>query len=191
MSISAFIPIKKFSDSKLRLTPILNPEEREQLASKMVNQTIDALKDSNICNSITLVTNDPNLYIDGTETFVTKSLLNDCLAEAILFCKPKDIILIMHADLPAIKKFDLQKLKDCFNNDVINIVSDAKEKGTNCLMFHSSMSFELKFGLNSFQLFLDEFSSKNYKHQNIMINALKDDLDSEEDYFKLIKYVKG
>ena len=48
MSISAFIPIKKFSDSKLRLTPILNPDEREQLASKMVNQTIDALKDSNI-----------------------------------------------------------------------------------------------------------------------------------------------
>ncbi|MBL6822706.1 MAG: 2-phospho-L-lactate guanylyltransferase, partial [SAR86 cluster bacterium] len=62
MGISAFIPVKKFSDSKLRLTSILNPEEREQLASKMVNQTIDALKDSNICNSITLVTNDPNLY---------------------------------------------------------------------------------------------------------------------------------
>ena len=74
---------------------------------------------------------------------------------------------------------------------MINIVSDTQEKGTNCLMFHSSMGFDLKFGIDSYQLFLDEFSSNNYAYQNIKIAALKDDLDSEEDYFKLIKYVKG
>jgi 2-phospho-L-lactate guanylyltransferase len=191
MGISAFIPVKKFSDSKARLKSILHPKEREQLASKMAKKSINALKDSNIFDSITLVTNDPDLHIEGTESFLSDSPLNKCLDEAIQFSKPQDIIFIMHADLPTINMLDLQKFKSSFNNDVINIVSDTQEKGTNCLMFHSSMGFDLKFGIDSYQLFLDEFSSNNYAYQNIKIAALKDDLDSEEDYFKLIKYVKG
>ena len=191
MGISAFIPVKKFSDSKDRLKSILGPEERQQLASKMANQSINVLKNSNICDSITIVTNDPHLNIEGAESFVSDSPLNMCLDEAIKFYKPRDIILIMHADLPAINILDLQKLKNSFKNNAINVVSDAQEKGTNCLLFHSSMVFDLKFGIDSYQLFLDEFSLNNYAYENIKIDALKDDLDSEEDYFKLIQYVKG
>ena len=64
-------------------------------------------------------------------------------------------------------------------------------QGTNCLMFNSAISFDLKFGLNSYNLFMREFKNNGLNYQDISIESLQDDLDSEEDYFKLIKYINS
>ena len=64
-------------------------------------------------------------------------------------------------------------------------------QGTNCLMFNSAISFDLKFGLNSYNLFMHEFKNNRLNYQDISIESLQDDLDSEEDYFKLIKYINS
>ena len=191
MSISAFIPVKKYVNSKVRLASILNQEERQELAKKMAHQTVNALIESKICESITLVTNDPDLSIKGTKSFISKLPLNECLNEAIKLSNPEETILIMHADLPRVKALELQRLKKSYVSKSISIVSDAIKSGTNCLMFNTSINFALQFGANSYQLFIEEFKSNNLDYQDIYSPALQDDLDSEEDYFKLIKYVKG
>ena len=58
-------------------------------------------------------------------------------------------------------------------------------------MFNASINFQLKFGLDSYNLFQHEFKYNDINYQDINIESLQDDLDSEEDYFKLIKYIKS
>ncbi|MDG1960761.1 MAG: 2-phospho-L-lactate guanylyltransferase [SAR86 cluster bacterium] len=191
MNVSAFIPIKKFSSSKNRLAKIISSSEREILAASMAKKTIDTLNNSKICNSITVVTNDSNLHLDHSNSYFTNSSLNDGLNEAIYTQTTNDIILIMHADLPRINERDLHELANSFDMKKVSIISDLLRQGTNCLMFNSAISFDLKFGFNSYNLFTHEFKNNGLNYQDISIESLQDDLDSEEDYFKLIKYINS
>ncbi len=84
MQVSAFIPIKKYSHSKGRLASILSEQQRSDLSKAMATQTIKALIQSNACDSITLVTNDPHLIIEGASTYFTESSLNQALNEKII-----------------------------------------------------------------------------------------------------------
>jgi 2-phospho-L-lactate guanylyltransferase len=191
MNVSAFIPIKKFSTSKKRLSNIIKTSEREALAASMANKTIDILYKSKICNSITVVTNDRSLNVNNSRSYFTELSLNQGLDEAINSYPNHDVILIMHADLPLINEFDLQTLAQNYDSEKVSIVSDLQRQGTNCLMFGSSMNFQLKFGLDSYNLFQHEFKKNDINYQDIDIPSLQDDLDSEEDYFKLIEYIKS
>ena len=191
MNVSAFIPIKKFSSSKNRLANIITSPEREVLAASMAKKTIDTLHNSKICNAITVVTNDKSLHLDYSTSYFTNSSLNDGLNEAINAQTTNDIILIMHADLPKINEPDLYELAHSFDIKKVSIISDLSMQGTNCLMFNSAISFDLKFGLNSYNLFIHEFKNNGLNYQDISIESLQDDLDSEEDYFKLIKYINS
>jgi len=98
--------------------------------------------------------------------------------------------LIMHADLPRINETDLQHLLSLYDRAKVSIVSDIKKQGTNCLMFSGSLNFQYKFGTDSYNLFRNEFKNNGINYQDIDLPSLQDDLDSEEDYFKLIKYIK-
>ena len=191
MNVSAFIPIKKFSSSKNRLSNIISSSEREMLAASMAKKTITTLHNSEICDSITVVTNDSNLNLNHSTSYFTNSSLNDGLNEAINLHSTNGIILIMHADLPKINERDLHELAQTFDIKKVSIISDLFTQGTNCLMFNSSISFNLKFGIDSYNLFMNEFQNNDIDYQNIYIESLQDDLDSEEDYFKLIKYINS
>ena len=191
MNVSAFIPIKKFTTSKKRLSNVISSSEREALAASMANNTIDILSKSNICHSITVVTNDSSLSFHNTNSYFTESSLNEGLGEAINSSAVSDHILIMHADLPRINETDLQHFLSLYDRAKVSIVSDIKKQGTNCLMFSGSLNFQYKFGTDSYNLFLNEFKINGINYQDIDLPSLQDDLDSEEDYFKLIKYIKS
>jgi len=191
MQVSAFIPIKKYSHSKRRLASILSEQQRSDLSKAMATQTIKALIQSNICDSITLVTNDSDLIIEGASTYFTESSLNQALNEAIACNDSNNPILIMHADLPRINERDLNNLAASFNKSFISIVPDIEESGTNCLLYDPAMKFNLQFGINSYALFLREFKANDYRWNQHSIESLQYDLDSEDDYFKLKDYVRG
>ena len=191
MNVSAFIPIKKFTTSKKRLSKVISSSEREALAASMANNTIDILSKSNICHSITVVTNDSSLSFHNTNSYFTESSLNEGLDEAINSSAVSDHILIMHADLPRINETDLQHFLSLYDRAKVSIVSDIKKQGTNCLMFSGSLNFQYKFGTDSYNLFRNEFKNNGINYQDIDLPSLQDDLDSEEDYFKLIKYIKS
>ena len=191
MQVSALIPIKKYSHSKGRLASILSEQQRSDLSKAMAAQTIKALTHSNICDSITLVTNDSDLIIEGASTYFTESSLNQALNEAIACNDSNNPILIMHADLPRINERDLDNLVASFNKSFISIVPDIEESGTNCLLYDPAMKFNLQFGINSYALFLREFKANDYRWNQHSIESLQYDLDSEDDYFKLKDYVRG
>ena len=189
MTISAFIPVKKFNESKN--SQILSPNQRSNFSKLMAHQTIEILQNSNICNSITLVTNDPDLDVEGTNIFFTTSSLNYALQEAIDASTLAGYILIMHADLPQINEKDLKNLVNSHDLKSITIVPDIDEIGTNCILYNETMKFNLRFGINSYELFTAEFDRQDYNWNNLKIKSLQQDLDSEDDYFKLKNYVRG
>ena len=191
MQVSAFIPIKKYTDSKGRLASILSEQQRSDLSKAMATQTIKSLIQANICDSITLVTNDANLVMEGTSTFFTSSSLNKALEEAIDDSSSTDPILIIHADLPKINDKDLKNLAGLFDKSIISIVPDIGKSGTNCILYDRAMKFNFQFGINSYELFLAEFKKNNCDWVNLSIESLQYDLDSEDDYFKLKDYVRG
>tara|TARA_B110000008_G_scaffold143507_1_gene145216 strand:- start:5443 stop:6042 length:600 start_codon:yes stop_codon:yes gene_type:complete len=191
MQVSAFIPIKNYTDSKGRLASILSEQQRSDLSKAMATQTIKSLIQANICDSITLVSNDANLVIEGTSTFFTSSSLNKALEEAIDDSTSTDPILIMHADLPKINDKDLKNLAGLFDKSIISIVPDIGKAGTNCILYDRAMKFNFQFGINSYELFLAEFKKNNCDWVNLSIESLQYDLDSEDDYFKLKDYVRG
>ena len=84
MNVSAFIPIKKFSTSKKRLSNIISFAEREALAASMAKNTIDILSKSKICNSITVVTNDCNLHLENSKSYFTELSLNESLDKILV-----------------------------------------------------------------------------------------------------------
>ena len=146
---------------------------------------------TNICNSITLVTNDPDLDVEGTNIFFTTSSLNYALQEAIDASTLAGSILIIHADLPQINEKDLKNLVNSYDLKSITIVPDIDEIGTNCILYNETMKFNLRFGINSYELFIAEFEHHDYNWNNLNIKSLQQDLDSEDDYFKLKNYVRG
>ena len=74
MAISAFIPIKNFEISKERLSNILSSSERSNLAERMARHTVKTLVDSDICESIFIVTNDKELMFDEAKSFIQAHL---------------------------------------------------------------------------------------------------------------------
>ena len=191
MLIAAFIPVKKYSESKCRLNKILSNHERAMLAKSMACKSVLALQNSHVFSSITVVTNDPKLKFKGTDSFVTEAPLNEALSQAIVCSSNSDQIMVMHADLPKINTDAIKLLVAHSSPNKILIVSDEAVSGTNCLIFNSSYKFDLQFGPNSYQLFLNEFNFHGYDWNAYQCDALQLDLDSEEDYFKLIDYVGG
>ena len=73
---------------------------------------------------------------------------------------------------------------------MLQIIADQHGIGTNCLLFDSTLKFKLYFGPNSFYLFQQAFKEHVFTFESPSITSLQQDLDSDDDYFKLIKYVE-
>ena len=69
MKIAALIPVKKYTESKARLQNILSKDKRTLISKLMAERTVSELIKSNMLYSITIVTNDPELNINGTNSF--------------------------------------------------------------------------------------------------------------------------
>ena len=190
MKIAIFIPVKKYTESKERLSNILTNSERAVLAKTMAQKTVNAFVQANIASTITVVTNDPHLVIQGAEIFVSTLSLNLALEEAIANSMPFGKIMITHADLPRINASDIELLCMNHSDNSITIIADEHGTGTNCLLFESTLKFKLYFGPNSFHLFQQAFKEHVFTFESPSITSLQQDLDSDDDYFKLIKYVE-
>ena len=191
MKIAALIPVKKYTESKARLQNILSKDKRTLISKLMAERTVSELIKSNMFYSITIVTNDPELNINGTNSFKSHSSLNKALQEAIENLPQVDKVMIIHSDLPMINSKDIKNLLKYAKSNKLLIVSDSLEFGTNCLIYDSNCHFNLCFGLNSYQLFINEFQDRGIKFTKHNCKAIEQDLDSEEDYFKLISYLKN
>ena len=183
------IPVKKFSNSKLRLSKILTSNEREKLSYFMLCDVIKTLEEVDQITEIIITT--PMVQdIDISEFSKVRifhdnsSDINKSLKNAIGHCRKfdNDLILILPSDIPLIEKRDIENiflLKQKSHAQIL-ISPSNRFDGTNLMLFDSNLNLKTYFGKNSFRKHKLEYDSDYsiYIHKSFRIGL---DIDYEDD----------
>ncbi|MBD3229629.1 MAG: 2-phospho-L-lactate guanylyltransferase [Candidatus Lokiarchaeota archaeon] len=192
------IPVKDLENSKLRLSQILNDEQRKQFSVFMLKDVINTLEKVGKIKKIIITTPlksqiDSDNYKKVEIIQDTVPNINKAIENAIKFCKRYeiDLILILPADIPLIKETDIEELFTSKeeNNAQILIVPSNRGDGTNCLLFDADLKIKTHFGKKSFKIHKNKFNQRFRTHV-LKLFRIGLDIDYKSDLKTLNTYSK-
>lgn len=164
--IYAIIPVSQFSNAKTRLSPFLEPKERENLLKAMLKDITKTLKP--IVDDILIISKDKDVLSFAKKlelnTIIEEdnSNLNKALKQAMKDCKKKTRkVIILPSDIPLIGKTNVKLLID-YSKKLDFIILPSKGGGTNALLI-KPLAIDMKFGEFSFKRHIEEAEKKNLK----------------------------
>ena len=152
------VPVKNFVNAKLRLSSVLSPEERMELARAMCEDVLETLATWRGRPEVAVVTSDP-LAKDAASYFGFQTIADDSnpgetgaieMATAVCLSRGESSTLVMPADIPLIEVAELQKIQDAAPAAGAVLVPDAARRGTNAVWRSPADLFPLHFGNDSF-----------------------------------------
>ena len=185
----AIIPINNFKRSFGRLSPILNQDERIQLAKYLSTRLIHILLELRGIQKVMILTSETN----WTETIKHSKLIIheeknnkafkskiDSAADWACEMGAKQLI-YLSIDIPLVEENDIQAMIDS-HNDGLTIVEAKKDGGTNALICELPRRFGFQFGKNSFMKHLKAAELKKVGTNIQCIDGLSFDLDDQDDW---------
>lgn len=176
---AVLVPVKAFSDAKLRLAPALSPGERAQLARAMATRVVESaagLPVAVVCDDQevarwarslgALVIWEPGRGLNGAVQHGFARLAG-AGAEAVV---------VAAGDLPL-----ATDLRWVFEFDGITIVPDRHRDGTNVICIPAQCDFTFSYGPGSFKRHLDEARRTGRPLQVIENTPLGWDVDVPDD----------
>ncbi len=150
----AIVPAKPFDEAKLRLAPVLAPEERRALSQQMLEHTLDVLARARGIARIAVVSRDEQVLSLARERHVwaireTRSGLNEALEQATAAARAQGMqaALIVPTDLPNLEPRDVERIIELGRNPPCIVIAPAqRDQGTNALLVHPSGLIEYAFG---------------------------------------------
>ena len=141
MKIGVIIPVKKFSDSKNRLSSVLTLEEKKELVRCMLFDVCDVLIKSSYLNGIAIVTSENEIlqYENYDKIIHLRESHNSGVNNAVeignqYFMKEGfDATIIIPGDIPLIDNQVLDKLFGQVKKNQVIITPSRREDGTNLL----------------------------------------------------------
>ncbi len=194
--IITIIPISSFNNSKTRLSPFLNIDERKELLKSMLKDIIFGIKDD-VYEII--VTSKDDEVLDYAKSlnltvFVEKEhdddYLNNSLIDSIEYVhKNYDNadILILPADIPLISKKNIEYLKENSNDFII---SPSKGGGTNLLYINNMYDYIPLFGEFSFFKHIKQAEDMGMKLNIYDSFYLSIDINTPQDLGELLLHGK-
>src|SRR5579862_7221195 len=149
MELRVIIPVKPFNEAKQRLTPILDPARRAELAERMFRHVFGvAVSCFGAANVLVVSRSEDVLEMARSEGAVvvlenTPSHLNSALSQAARAAAASRV-LVVASDLPALGTDDLAEMVRC----ECAIAPDRRQQGTNALLWPAHLPFA--FGEDSF-----------------------------------------
>ena len=152
------VPVKNLANAKQRLSSVLDPEARQELAQAMCADVLDTLAHWQSRPAVTVVTGDP-FASDLAARFGFEVVADDANAGetgaiemATTLCRKRGVefTLVIPADIPLIESFELQKIVDSAPKKGAVLVPDAAGRGTNAALRAPADLFPLRFGNDSF-----------------------------------------
>lgn len=151
------VPVKNLAEAKQRLSPILSPEERLDLAQAMCEDVLEALARWRRRPPVVVVTSD-SFACDLAAHFNFEVIADDNsgetgaieMATAVCRARGAESTLVVPADIPLIESSELQKIVDSAPTGGAVLVPDAAGRGTNAAWRSPSDLFPLRFGNDSF-----------------------------------------
>jgi 2-phospho-L-lactate/phosphoenolpyruvate guanylyltransferase len=152
------VPVKNLANAKQRLSSVLGPEARQELAQAMCADVLETLAGWQRRPRVAVVTSDPfagdlarslefEVVADPANPGETGAIE---MATAVCRDRGADRTLVIPADIPLLESLELQKIVDAAPVRGAVLVPDAAGRGTNAALRAPADLFPLRFGNDSF-----------------------------------------
>ena len=187
------IPVKNLANAKQRLSPVLSPEERVELARAMCEDVLSSVASWQARPAVAVVTSDPFASeLAGRFGF---EVVGDpenpgetgAIEMATMICVERGAAnaLVIPADIPLIEVDELKKISDAAPSPGSVLVPDAAGRGTNAAFRSPADLFPLRFGNDSFLPHLAAAKTSGFPVVVLKLPGIALDLDRPEDLEKL------
>jgi 2-phospho-L-lactate guanylyltransferase len=151
------IPVRSFDGAKSRLGAVLDAEERRDLVTRLLRQTVAAALSTPDVDMVIVVSPDPDVLdlasAAGARPLAQRSRgLNPALQEARLAAAPATRLLIVPGDLPAVSPAALSavlRAGDAAGSPSVVLAPDRHGRGTNALLLDPPEVIDPAFGGDS------------------------------------------
>ena len=189
MSLWAIIPVKPLKNAKSRLSTVLLPEQRYELAQAMFRHVVAvATTVQNITGVLVISRDTKALAIAremGAKTIQESAFsdLNPALMRATMIVKSwrADAVLILPADLPFVNAEDIRAIVQLGQNRSIVIATDNMGDGTNALLVRPPGLIPYAYGPGSYRRHCDSADRAGVSVHSYQSERLALDIDVPED----------
>jgi 2-phospho-L-lactate guanylyltransferase len=152
MTCWALVPIKRRTACKQRLAGQLQRLERLQLVRQMLANVIDAVMRSRRVDALAFVSEERDTIPAGIPVLADPGAGLDRALDAArveLLARGADELVVLHADLPAVTRADIDRLVESGRRAGCAVAPDRTGSGTNALWLPALTSFRFQFGPGS------------------------------------------
>lgn len=193
MSVFVVIPVKTLLKSKMRLSMVLTPQERQTLTLAMLEDVLKAVKCSVVCQTV-VISSDPTVKELANNFGVSylkerKHELNQAVKQATEWCIQNNAnsVLILPADIPLLIPEDINRVVKLCAKGALVVISPSQNGGTNALLQKPPDLIPTHFGPNSFSKHKTEALHKGILTRVYRSKRVATDIDSPKDLEKLLK----
>ena len=159
MRLFAIVPVKDLEETKSRLSPFLNAEQREVLTLLMLNHVLATLREVEAVERVGVVSPSPRALfmaedVDATALPQESRGLNNALEEGRdwALSEGASSLLVLPADLPYLSAFDVRMLTMIPRDERVVVISpDEADEGTNALLMRPADVMPFAFGPGSYE----------------------------------------
>lgn len=188
MPLWGIIPIKPFTAGKSRLSERLSLEQRMILNRTLAENTIYVCKSVSAIENLLVVSSGREMHRFAHKCGVEfveepaggiNAALDTAAAHAVKGGAAR--LLVLHGDLPSLRRSELETLTRSGHEDSICIVSDHHKTGTNALLLNPPGCVPFLFGEGSYLKHVSAARNKNIEVVNLRLPSISFDLDTVED----------
>ncbi|MDE2820638.1 MAG: 2-phospho-L-lactate guanylyltransferase [Chloroflexota bacterium] len=189
MSLWAIVPVKPLKNAKSRLSAVLSPEQRYELAGAMFRHVLSVLGTVPEVSGALVISRDTKALAIaremGAKTIQESAIsdLNPALMRATMILKSwrVDAVLILPADLPFVHADDIQALIELGRNRSIVIATDHNGDGTNALLARPPGLIQFDYGPGSYQRHIASAQGAGLEVMTYHSDRLASDIDVPAD----------
>lgn len=197
----AIVPVREFSDSKLRLRSRLTSQQRKALTSCLLKRVASALALSRMTAAI-VVSSNPGEVQDLLGGFTKIRVIqenmhhggvNEAMRSGIDFAKEKGAtsVTLLPSDLPFISHEKIDTVLDNLPRYDLVINGSKKKDGTNLLSIRTALDFVFHFDDNSFVKHTQEASIRNLNSLTVDFEEFSHDIDDHDDLNEAMKVYRA
>jgi 2-phospho-L-lactate guanylyltransferase len=200
MDVTALIPVKGFTNAKQRLSALLGPREREQLAEAMLRDLLRELAKVRGLAATCVVTGDSRVAAIAREQGATVSREPSERGEtpAVDFARQQlkrsgcDAVLILPGDIPLARSGDIEEVLGAVGAQTkapfALLVPSHDRMGTNALFLAPPDVIALRFGYDSFGYHMSQVSAQGLTTRFLENERIALDIDEPGDLERFMSY---
>ena len=189
MTYRALIPVKSLSTAKGRLAEYLTLYQRETLVLDMLHHVIQILLESELFESISVVSPDTRV-LELVQAWGARPLLEEQFGHnpslhAAALKEKASALLTISADLPSLCTCDVRRLIEQSRQHHVVLAPSHEGTGTNAILVRPPLAVPYLFGPNSLQSYQQAARQRQLSSALVHSPGLASDIDTIEDLREL------